>query len=194
MMVKTSSGVMLHGEISKPPEFRNAGQKQILSFPLKVHSVKNEAGKWESLFVQVDIWSDLDAWDGMLFKGDPVTVYAPKLKEREYNGKTYYSVDAVDIRPGGLVIFRWMQQIVDMIPPADSFAPPAGLTETTEPTPFDPPDPPEEVPVQTSLTGGELYPGERLSDYSPDRSPAPEAASGSAGDALIDDDADDLPF
>lgn len=193
MMVKTSSGVMLHGEIAKPPEFRNAGQKQILSFSLKVHSVKNEAGKWESLFVQVDIWSDLDAWDGMLFKGDQVTVYAPKLKEREYNGKTYYSVDAVDIQPGGLVTFRWMQQIVDMIPPAAPAAQPE-LAETTESTPFDPPDPPEETPVQTSLTGGELYPGERLSDYAPDRSPAPESVPSSAGDALIDDDADDLPF
>ena len=31
MMVKSASGYMLHGEISKDPVFRNAGQKQLLT-------------------------------------------------------------------------------------------------------------------------------------------------------------------
>lgn len=190
MMVKTSSGVMLHGEISKEPAFRAAGQKQLLSFSLKVHSVKNDSGKRESLFVEVDLWKDLDAWDGMLQKGDFVTVFAPKLKDREYNGKTYYSVDAVDLQPGGLVTFRWMQQIVDMIPVSPAAAP--ELTPTDEPTPFDPPPASEPKPVQTSPTGGQMYPGETLSDYAPRRNPAP--AADPAGDAPIDEDADDLPF
>lgn len=187
MMVKSASGYMLHGEISKDPVFRNAGQKQLLSFSLKVHSIKNSSGKWEGQFVEVNIWNNLDAWDGMLQKGDYVTVFARELKDREYNGKTYYSVDAMDIQPGGLVTFRWMQQIVDMIPSASSTATPE-MVETTEATPFDPP--PEPEPVQTSLTGGQMYPGENLSDYSPGREPAPDTA----GDAPIDDDADDLPF
>ena len=46
--------------------------------------------------------------------------------------------------------------------------------------------------MQTSLTGGQMYPGETLSDYAPRRDPAP--AADPAGDAPIDEDADDLPF
>ena len=170
MMVKTASGIMLHGEISKDPGIRNAGQKQLLSFSLRVHSVKNDDGKWESQFVDINVWNSIDAWDGMLQKGDYVTVFARELRSREYNGKIYYSADAMDIQPGGLVTFRWMQQIVDMIPAVSPAATPE-MVETDEPTPFDPP--PEPEPVQTSLAGGQMYPGE---------------------DAPIYDDADDLPF
>lgn len=147
MMVKTASGIMLHGEISKDPGIRNAGQKQILSFSLKVHSVKNDAGKWEGQFVDVNIWNNLASWDGMLQKGDYVTVFARELRSREYNGKVYYSADAMDIQPGGLVTFRWMQQIVDMIPSVPPTATPE-MVETNEPTPFDPP--PEPEPVQST--------------------------------------------
>ena len=40
---------------------------------------------------------------------------ARELKSREYNtGKTYYDVDADDIQPGGMVIFRWMQNLIDL--------------------------------------------------------------------------------
>ena len=97
-------------------------------------------------------------------------------------------MDAVDLQPGGLVTFRWMQQIVDMIPVSPAAAP--ELTPTDEPTPFDPPPASEPEPVQTSLTGGQMYPGETLSDYAPRLDPAPDPA----GDAPIDEDADDLPF
>ena len=148
MMAKTASGYMLHGVISKDPGIRNAGQKQIISFGLRVHSVKNDAGKWENQFVDVNVWNDINAWDGMLQKGDYVTVFARELKNYEYNGKTYYSVDAVDIQPGGLVTFRWMQQIVDMIPAVSPTATPE-MVETNEPTPFDPPPAPE--PVQGNM-------------------------------------------
>ena len=116
----------------------------------------------------------LDKWDGMLLKGDAVTVFARELKTREYNGKTYYSVDADDIQPGGLVLFRWMQNLIDLCtePPAS--------------------------PEQTSLSGGQIYPGEKLTDYAP-RTPQAAAPTGPAvgtpeADALIDDSANDLPF
>lgn len=69
----------------------------------------------------------------MYQKGDVVTVTARELKSREYNGKTYYNLDADSIVPDDLVLLRWMQQMIDMMAQP---APPPEL----EPT-----------PVQTSL-------------------------------------------
>ena len=156
------------------PGVQDVGQKQVLKFDVKAHSVKTDTGSWESLYVQVNVWHGLDKWDGMLLKGDAVTVFARELKTREYNGKTYYSVDADDIQPGGLVLFRWMQNLIDLCtePPAS--------------------------PEQTSLSGGQIYPGEKLTDYAP-RTPQAAAPTGPAvgtpeADALIDDSANDLPF
>ena len=174
MILTHKTGVLLHGTLAKDPVFKDVGQKQVLKFDVKAHSVKTDTGSWESLYVQVNVWHGLDKWDGMLLKGDAVTVFARELKTREYNGKTYYSVDADDIQPGGLVLFRWMQNLIDLCtePPAS--------------------------PEQTSLSGGQIYPGEKLTDYSP-RTPQAAAPTGPAvgtpeADALIDDSANDLPF
>lgn len=190
MIVQTKNGVMLHGEISKDPVLRDAGQKRMLKFDLKASRTQDETGKWQSFFVGVNIWHGIDQWDGMLQKGDQVAVFAQKLKEREYNGKTYYDVDADDVVPGGLVTFRWLQQMIDMMAQP---APPPEPTQTDEPTPFDQPSEPEQVPVQTSLPGGQMYPGENLADYAPRSTSAQEAAPSSEYDP-INDDADDLPF
>ncbi len=189
MIVQTKTGVMLHGEIRTDPEVRSVGQKQVLKFDLKASSTKDSSGKWQSLFVGVNLWHGINQFDGMFEKGDQVTVFARELKTREYNGKTYYDVDADDIQPGGLVTFRWLQQMIELMTPP---APPPELTPTDEPTPFDPPPAAEPEPVQTSLTGGQMYAGEQLSDYAPRSSPPP--ALSSPDDDLIDDDADDLPF
>ena len=51
MIIKTSTGVLLHGTLAKDPEIRNAGQKQVLKFDIKAHSVKNAAGNLEGLYV-----------------------------------------------------------------------------------------------------------------------------------------------
>lgn len=190
MIVQTRNGVMLHGEIAKDPVLRDVGQKQVLKFDLKASRTQDESGKWQSFFVGVNLWHGIDQWDGMLQKGDQVTVFAQKLKEREYNGKTYYDVDADDIQPGGLVTFRWLQQMIDLM--AQPSLPPE-LTPTDEPTPFDVLAHPEPTPVQTSLTGAQMYPGENLADYAPRGSSVPEAASSAEYD-LINDDAADLPF
>lgn len=115
MIVQTKNGIMLHGEISKDPVLRDAGQKRVLKFDLKASRTQDESGKWQSFFVGVNLWHGIDQWDGMLQKGDPVTVFAQKLKEREYNGKIYYDVDADDVQPGGLVTFRWLQQMIDLM-------------------------------------------------------------------------------
>ena len=155
MILTHKTGVLLHGTLAKDPVFKDVGQKQVLKFDVKAHSVKTDTGSWESLYVQVNVWHGLDKWDGMLLKGDAVTVFARELKTREYNGKTYYSVDADDIQPGGLVLFRWMQNLIDLCtePPAS--------------------------PEQTSLSGGQIYPGEKLTDYAP-RTPQAAAPTGPA--------------
>ena len=115
MIVQTKSGKMLHGEIDKDQVLRDAGQKRVLKFDLKASRTQDESGKWQSFFVGVNLWHGIDQWDGMLQKGDQVTVFAQKLKEREYNGKIYYDVDADDVQPGGLVTFRWLQQMIDLM-------------------------------------------------------------------------------
>lgn len=143
-------------------------------FADRASSTKGPDGKWQSFFVGVNAWHGIAERDGMYQKGDVVTVTARELKSREYNGKTYYNVDADSIVPDDLVQLRWMQQMIDMM--AQPAPPPA-----SEPT-----------PVQTSLTGGQMYAGENLSDYAP--RPKQEAAPPAGEDALIDDDADDLPF
>lgn len=173
MIVQTKNGVMLHGEISKDPVIRDAGQKRVLKFDLKASRTQDETGKWQSFFVGVNIWHGIDQWDGMLQKGDQVAVFAQKLKEREYNGKTYYDVDADDVVPGGLVTFRWLQQMIDLMA-----------------QPGTPPEPEESA---ADLQDGQMYPGENLADYAPRSTSAQEAAPSAEYDP-INDDADDLPF
>ena len=145
MIVQTKNGIMLHGEIAKDPVLRDAGQKQVLKFGLKASRTQDETGKWQSFFVGVNLWHGIDQWDGMLQKGDQVTVFAQKLKEREYNGKTYYDVDADDVQPGGLVTFRWLQQMIDLMAQSGP--------------PLEPAEPAAEP---EGLQGAQMYPAKRL--------------------------------
>mgnify|MGYP000317385146 CR=1 FL=1 len=82
MILTHKTGVLLHGTLAKDPVFKDVGQKQVLKFDVKAHSVKTDTGSWESLYVQVNVWHGLDKWDGMLLKGDAVTVFARELKTR----------------------------------------------------------------------------------------------------------------
>ena len=188
MIIQTKTGVQITGEIRSDPEIRSAGQKEVLKFDLKASSTKGPDGKWQSFFVGVNAWNGIAERDGMYQKGDVVTVTARELKSREYNGKTYYNVDADSIVPDDLVQLRWMQQMIDMMAQP---APPPEPTPTDEPTPFDQPSEPEQV--QTSLTGAQMYPGEALADYAPRSSSRPKPEPSTEYDP-INDDADDLPF
>lgn len=176
MIVQTKNGVMLHGEIAKDPVLRDIGQKRVLKFDLKASRTQDESGKWQSFFVGVNLWHGIDQWDGMLQKGDQVAVFAQKLKEREYNGKIYYDVDADDVVPGGLVTFRWLQQMIDLMA-----------------QPGTPPEPAELETPTADLQDGQMYSGESLADYAPRSTIAQEAAPSAEYDP-INDDADDLPF
>lgn len=134
MIIQTKTGVQITGEIRSDPEVRSAGQKEVLKFDLRASSTKGPDGKWQSFFVGVNAWHGIAERDGMYQKGDVVTVTARELKSREYNGKTYYNVDADSIVPDDLVQLRWMQQMIDMMAqpaPPPELEPAAGIRAHT---------------------------------------------------------------
>lgn len=196
MIVSTKTGIQVSGTLICTPELRQVGSRMVLKLCVRYgwEPAAEPGGKRVGKLLNADVRDGAENLDGMLEKGDFVTVYGDEVKTREYNGKTYRSIDAAGLTPGANVIFRWLQQVVDMLPaapavPAEAFAP------TGEPTPFDRQEAPR--PEQTTLygqaglAGGELYPGETLSDYAPGRPPPFDPA---IGDPTIAADDEDLPF
>ena len=55
MILKHKTGVLLHGAIVKDPVFKDVGQKRVMKFDVKAHSVKNDAGSWECTYVRVNL-------------------------------------------------------------------------------------------------------------------------------------------
>lgn len=210
MIVKTRLGALVAGTVARDPEVKTLGNSDVLILNVKAQSEKDDAGRWKSLFVDVQCWGGLTERDGMYRKGDFVAAFGREIKTREFpegSGKFYHSLSADGILPGDLTVLRWMQQVVDMIPDGPTQAPPA-MAETDEGTPFDAPAP---QPEQTNMAGvaaaekrppdvpppdipqdSRLYPGETLGDYAPrGRQPVPEDDLTRQLDAT---DADDLPF
>ena len=72
MILTHKTGVLLHGTLVKDPVLKDVGQKQVLKFDVKAHSVKTGTGNRKGLYVQVNVWHGLDKWDGLLLKGDAV--------------------------------------------------------------------------------------------------------------------------
>lgn len=194
MIVNTKTGLLVTGTLSKDPELRQVGSSSVLKLSVRYGSEPSAepGGKRTGKFLDVDVWDGADALDGMLFKGDFVIAAGDELKSREYNGKTYHSLRASGITPSAQAVFRWMQQIVDMIPDPAAFAAAGQFSPVDEPTPFD--ARPSAAPVQQTApfdgTAGALYPGERLSDYAPGRQPAADPL----GEQPIAADVEDLPF
>lgn len=179
MIIKTSTGAMVAGTLSRDPEIKEMRTgNQFLSMSVKAHSVKDDSGKWNSVFVECCIWRDLDRWDGLLHKGDFVVAFGRELKSHESNGRTYWNLDAEGVVVGGLVNASWVQIAIDMMQPpigqtgTDDFAP------VEDETPFDP----GAEPAQTA------FPAE------PVNQPAPVAAPDYNGDDRPISDTDDLPF
>lgn len=210
MIIKTRLGALVAGTLAREPEIKTLGTKDVLVLNVKAQSEKDDAGRWKSLFVDVQCWDGLTERDGMYQKGDFVAAFGREIKTREYpegSGKIYHSLPADGVLPGDLVTLRWMQQVVDMIPDSPLQAPPV-MTETDEDTPFDPPAPRPEQTKMTSFAVAEkrppdapppdipsaqqMYPGEALDDYAPrSRQPVPEDDLTRQLDAT---DAEDLPF
>lgn len=210
MIIKTRLGALVAGTLAREPEIKTLGTKDVLVLNVKAQSEKDDAGRWKSLFVDVQCWDGLTERDGMYQKGDFVVAFGREIKTREYpegSGKFYHNLSADGLLPGDLVNLRWSQQVVDMIPDGSTQAPPM-MAETDEDTPFDPPAPrpqrismasfaaakkhPPDVPPSDLPPAQQMYPGENLGDYAPrSRQPVPED---DLTRQLDPTDADDLPF
>lgn len=178
MIIKTSTGAMVAGALARDPEINETRTgNQFLSMSVKAHSVKDDSGKWNSVFVECCIWRDLDRWDGLLHKGDFVVAFGLELKSHESNGKTYWNLDADGVVVGGLVNASWVQIAIDMMQPTeqagtDDFAP------VEDETPFDP--------------GAE--PPQSVSQPEPAKQPAPAVTPEYDDDSRPISDTGDLPF
>lgn len=210
MIIKTRLGALVVGTLAREPEIKTLGTKDVLVLNVKAQSEKDDAGRWKSLFVDVQCWDGLTEREGMYQKGDFVVAFGREIKTREYpegSGKFYHNLSADGLLPGDLVNLRWSQQVVDMIPDGSTQAPPM-MAETDEDTPFDPPAPrpqqtsmasfaaaekhPPDVPPPDIPPAQQMYPGENLGDYAPrSRQPVPEDDLTRQLDAT---DAEDLPF
>lgn len=141
MICNTKTGLLVAGTVAKAPELKHVGQyaRPVLKMSVRYASEKDEEGKSRGKFLDVDIWDNAEELDGMFDKDDAVIVTGGELRSREYNGKTYHSISAAGVYPSGGVVFRWIQQVVDMIPaaPAAPVNTPDGFQPVGEPVPFD---------------------------------------------------------
>lgn len=141
MIVNSKTGLLVSGTIGKRPELRHVGQndRPVFKFSLRYGSEQDASGKRRGKYIDVDVWENVEELDGMLAEDDPVIVTAHEIKSREYNGKTYHSISATGVYPSGGVVFRWLQQVIDMIPaaPVAPVNAPDGFQSVGEPAPFD---------------------------------------------------------
>ncbi|WP_294528813.1 single-stranded DNA-binding protein [uncultured Allofournierella sp.] len=170
MICNTKTGLLVAGTVAKAPELKRVGQyaRPVLKMSVRYASEKDEEGKNRGKFLDVDIWDNAEELDGMFDKDDAVIVTGGELRSREYNGKTYHSISATGVYPSGGVVFRWIQQVIDMIPaaPAAPINAPDGFQPVGEPVPFDT----FEQPATDN------------------------AAAGDPNTDFIDEEAEDLPF
>lgn len=141
MICNTKTGLLVAGTVAKAPELKHVGQyaRPVLKMSVRYASEKDEEGKNRGKFLDVDIWDNAEELDGMFDKDDAVIVTGGELRSREYNGKTYHSISATGVYPGAGVVFRWLQQVIDMIPaaPVAPVNAPDGFQPVGEPVPFD---------------------------------------------------------
>jgi single-stranded DNA-binding protein len=184
MIIQTKTGAQILGTLSREPEIKETRSgNQFLSLSVKASSVKDESGKWNSLFVECCIWRNLEQWDGLLQKGDSIMAFGRELKSHESGGKTYWNLDADGIFPDGSVTARWIQTAIDMMQ-APAMPAYAGRYR---------PDDFEPVDGETPFDHGS-EPPQNASAPTPDKQPTPAAAPDYNGDDRPISDTDDLPF
>lgn len=135
MICTSKTGVLVYGELAKEPEFKRLQNgSYLMKLNIRYDSEKNEAGKWLGKFIDVNIWRvDVNLWDDMLHKGDNVIASGKKVEPHEYNGKTYYQLDAEDVTPSGKTQLRWLQQAINAVWSAGPARAPRCCTCTTRP-------------------------------------------------------------
>ena len=192
MICNTRTGILISGQIGRNPELRYVGQHQrlVLKFSVRYGSeIPEGGGRAAGKYIDVDVWDNAEALDGMLKQGDAVIVIAREIKTREYNSKIYKTISAEGLFPAAGTVLRWLQQTLDMLQPQTG--PDAEGPQTTHGG--------HAPAVGTSIAGGEMYLGETLDDYAPrnaaQKQTAPAAqATDDDNEYLISGDPEDLPF
>lgn len=184
MIVNTKSGLLVSGQVAFDPERKPAGTKEKIKLSVRYgyEPAENPGDRRKGKLLDIDVWDGVAALDGMLAKGDAVIVTGDEIQNREYQGKTYYSMASRGLYVDSAVVFRWMQQLYDAI---------GSLQEQVNYMAEQQGKPADYIPPEggNALAGHELYPGEQLSDHAP----GAQAAADPIGDAPIDD-TEDLPF
>lgn len=91
--------IIIAGNCTKDGEMRQAGSNSVCGFSVAVNGF--EGGQKTTMFFDVSIWGKRGE-NAMQFakKGAKITV-SGNLGMREYNGKTYLTIDAWDFTPQG---------------------------------------------------------------------------------------------
>ena len=82
MIVKTRLGALVAGTVARDPEVKTLGNSDVLILNIKAQSEKDDAGRWKSLFVDVQCWGGLTEREGMYQKGDFVAAFGREIKSR----------------------------------------------------------------------------------------------------------------
>jgi len=198
MIVNTKTGCLASGTLIKAAEMRAAGQSNVTKLVLRYgyDEPQTTNDRRSGKLLDVDCWNDLAGAAEGLEKGDAVMVTG-EIQQREYNGKTYTSLRAETLYFDARTVMQLtnglaaaVQQLQQQVDGMSTGRTPAAVTAPV-PAPSADPAP---APVPTFSGGaGEMYPGEKLSDYAAKPQPAAPAPA-DALSAPIDDTADDLPF
>ncbi len=196
MIVNSKTGCLVAGTLIKAAETRTAGQSNVTKLAVRYGWDEPQATneRRTGKILDVDCWNDLSDAAGGLEKGDAVLA-AGEIQQREYNGKTYTTLRADTLFFDARTVMQLtnglaaaVQQLQHQIAEAGvNLQPSAETPAQASPAPS---------PAVPPFTGGEgeMYPGEKLSDYAPPDVERPQpAAPDPIGEPMIDE-SEDLPF
>lgn len=107
MLINTKTGMLITGKVAKDPETKATQANTVTKFSVLYGydgSQKDDQGRRLGKFMNVDMWgAPGETAASILQKGDHVLV-AGELKTNEYEGKTYYSLNADIVIPSLTVI------------------------------------------------------------------------------------------
>lgn len=95
MIIKQGNNRIVTGRVTRDAEVKIVGDKQTPKCAFGVAAAKNGE---DTIFANVVAWRDKAEAAAILKKGDYVAVFGTE-KSREYNGKTYYDLEADVIIP-----------------------------------------------------------------------------------------------
>ena len=196
MIVNSKTGCLISGTLIKAAETRTAGQSNVTKLAVRYgwDEPQNTNERRTGKILDVDCWNDISDAAGGLEKGDAVLA-AGEIQQREYNGKTYTTLRAETLFFDARTVMQLtnglaaaVQQLQQQIAEAGVKLPPSAETPAQTS--------PAASPAAPQFTGaeGEMYPGEKLSDYAPPDAARPQpAAPDPIGEPMIDE-SEDLPF